>query len=298
MTHPAETAPIETVIVPRARDLGDFEVRRALPASERQMIGPFIFLDQAGPATFAPGKAVDVRPHPHIGLATVTWLLDGELLHRDSLGYVQPITAGALNWMTAGRGIVHSERTPDRLRGTAFPLFGVQSWVALPKAHEEAEPSFVHYGADALPKIEGEGKSVSLIVGSGWGKASPVEVLWGTFFADAALEPGAVLTVPKDVEERGIYSLEGEIEIAGDRFSPGRLLVLRSNAEVEIKSPAKKPGGARFVIVGGDAMDGPRHIWWNLVSSRPDRIEQAKEDWKSGRFPEVPGDSEYIPLPD
>ncbi len=291
----AETCePVETVIVPRARDLGDFEVRRALPAAERQMVGPFIFFDQMGPTTFAPGKAIDVRPHPHIGLATVTWLLEGEIMHRDSLGYVQAITAGELNWMTAGRGIVHSERTPDHLRGTEVPLFGVQSWVALPKTHEETEPSFVHHGVDDLPKINGDGKDVTLVVGSAWGATSPVEVLWGTFYADVALTAGETLVVPREIEERGVYVLQGEIEIAGETFPPGQLLVLRSNLDVDVCASQD----ARFVVVGGDAMDARRYIWWNFVSSSQERIEQAKADWKEGRFPEVPGETEFIPLPD
>jgi len=286
--------PVEIVIEPRVRDLGNFQVRRVLPSMKRRMVGPFVFLDQMGPTVLRPGKALDVRPHPHIGLATVTWLLDGEIMHRDSLGSVQPIKAGELNWMTAGRGIVHSERTPDRLRGEESPLYGLQLWVALPKAHEETEPAFVHYGADELPRIGAAGATVTLIVGAGWNKRSPVETLWGTFFADASLNAGARLTVPEEVEERAVYVLEGEIEVAGETFAPGRLLVLKSGRAVDVRAAI----ASRLAIVGGGAIDGPRHIWWNFVSSSKDRIERAKADWKAGRFPPVAGDDEFIPLPD
>jgi len=286
--------PVEIVIEPRARDLGNFEVRRALPSMKRRMIGPFVFLDQMGPTILKPGKALDVRPHPHIGLATVTWVLRGEIMHRDSLGTVQLVKAGELNWMTAGRGIVHSERTPDNLRGEASPLYGLQSWVALPKVEEEGAPGFVHYDADELPRIDGEGKKVTLIVGAGWGETSPVAVAWPAFYADASLQAGATLAVPGDIEERGVYILEGGIEIAGEAFGPGRLLVLRGGRAIDVRAA----GDARFVVIGGDAMDGPRHIWWNFVSSRKDRIEQAKADWKAGRFPGVPGETDFIPLPD
>jgi hypothetical protein len=286
--------PVDVVIVPRVRDLGDFEVRRVLPSMKRRMVGPFVFLDQIGPTTLGPGKTLDVRPHPHIGLATVTWVMEGEIMHRDSLGTVQPIKAGELNWMTAGRGIVHSERTPDALRGKSSPLYGLQLWVALPKTHEETDPDFVHYGAEALPTLDGDGKRVTLIVGAGWGKRSPVKTPWGTFFADASLESGATLSVPANVEERAVYVLEGEIEIAGERFAAGRLLVLKGGPAVA----ARAVRDARLALVGGDTMDGPRHIYWNFVSSRKERIEQAKADWKAGRFPAVPGDDEFIPLPE
>lgn len=286
--------PVEIVIEPRVRDLGNFQVRRVLPSMKRRMVGPFVFLDQMGPTVLRPGKALDVRPHPHIGLATVTWVLKGVIMHRDSLGSVQPIKAGELNWMTAGRGIVHSERTPDRLRGEESPLYGLQLWVALPKAHEETAPAFVHYGADELPRIDAAGAKVTLIVGGGWGKRSPVETLSGTFFADASLKAGATLTVPDSIEERGVYILEGELEIAGETFAPGRLLVLKGGRAVDIRAAT----AARLAIVGGDAIDGPRHIWWNFVSSSKNRIERAKADWKAGRFPAVPGETDFIPLPD
>lgn len=290
----ARCEPVDIVIEPRVRDLGNFEVRRVLPSAKRRMVGPFVFLDQMGPTTLAPGKALDVRPHPHIGLATVTWLLEGEIMHRDSVGSVQSIKAGELNWMTAGRGIVHSERTPEHLRSKNSPLYGLQLWVALPKAHEETEPAFAHYGAADLPQIEDEGRKVTLIVGAGWGKRSPVMTVWPTFFADAAIKADATLTVPANIAERAVYILEGELEVAGATFAPGRLLVLKGGRAVDLRART----AARLVIVGGDAMDGPRHIWWNFVSSSQARIERAKADWKAGRFAAVPGDADFIPLPE
>jgi redox-sensitive bicupin YhaK (pirin superfamily) len=288
---------IETVIVPRARDLGGFEVRRALPSPKRQMVGPFIFFDQMGPAEFILGEGIDVRPHPHINLATVTYLFDGEIMHRDSLGTEVPIRAGAVNWMTAGRGIVHSERTPTRLKARGSRLFGLQTWVALPTAHEETDPAFAHTPEAELPVIEDDGMRVRLVAGSAWGRTSPVKVFSDTIYADVALEPGATLPVDPAHEERALYTVSGEVEIAGDRFPSGQLLVLRPGDPITARNPGRVP--ARFVLVGGETMDGPRHIWWNFVSSRKERIEQAKAEWKAGRFDTVPGDAEeFIPLPE
>lgn len=288
---------IETVIAPRSRDIGDLEVRRALPFAKRRMVGPFIFFDQMGPAEFVLGRGMDVRPHPHINLATVTYLFEGEIIHRDSLGTEIAIRPGAVNWMTAGRGIVHSERTAPERRRDGERLFGLQTWVALPAAHEETAPSFVHTEADALPVIEDGGASVRLIVGRAWGRTSPVEVFSDTLFADATLEPGAQLPLDAAHEERAIYTVRGEVEIGGDRFPPGQLVVLRSGQALTVRSVGAEP--ARLVVIGGETMDGPRHIWWNFVSSRKERIEQAKEDWKAGRFGTVPGDSEeFIALPE
>jgi redox-sensitive bicupin YhaK (pirin superfamily) len=288
---------IETVIIPRARDLGGFEVRRALPSPKRQMVGPFIFFDQMGPSEFVLGAGIDVRPHPHINLATVTYLFDGEIMHRDSLGTEMPIRPGAVNWMTAGRGIVHSERTATEVRARGSRLFGLQTWVALPVAHEETAPAFAHHSEGELPVIEEEGKRVRLVVGSAWGQRSPVRTLSETIYADVALEPGARLPVDASHEERALYTVAGEVEIAADRFPPGQLLVLRPGDAVTVRNPGREP--ARFVLVGGETMDGPRHIWWNFVSSRPERIEQAKAEWKAGRFDTVPGDAEeFIPLPE
>ena len=288
---------IETVIVPRARDLGGFQVRRALPSAKRQMVGPFIFFDQMGPAEFVLGEGIDVRPHPHINLATVTYLFEGEILHRDSLGTEVPIRPGAVNWMTAGRGIVHSERTAREVKAREAKLFGLQTWVALPAAHEETEPAFAHHAEAELPVIEAEGKHVRLVVGSAWGLISPVKAFSDTIYADAALEPGASLPIDPAHEERALYTVAGEIEIAGDRFPPGQLLVLRPGDMITVKNTGREP--ARFALVGGETIDGPRHIWWNFVSSRPERIEQAKAEWKAGRFDSVPGDAEeFIPLPE
>ncbi|HEX6015685.1 MAG TPA: pirin family protein [Geminicoccaceae bacterium] len=288
---------IETVIVPRARDLGGFEVRRALPSPKRQMVGPFIFFDQMGPAEFLLGEGIDVRPHPHINLATVTYLFDGEIMHRDSLGTEVPIRPGAVNWMTAGRGIVHSERTAAEVRTHGSRLFGLQTWVALPAAHEETAPAFAHTPEAELPVVEDEGMRVRLVVGSAWGRTSPVETFSDTIYADAALEPGGTLPVDPAHEERALYTVSGEVEIAGDRFPPGQLLVLRPGDPVTVRNPG--PAQARFVLVGGETMDGPRHVWWNFVSSRKERIEQAKAEWQAGRFDTVPGDAEeFIPLPE
>ncbi|MDX2287781.1 MAG: pirin family protein [Hyphomicrobiaceae bacterium] len=287
-------AAIEQVIVPRARDLGGFEVRRALPAAGRQMVGPFIFFDQMGPAEFLIGTGIDVRPHPHIGLATVTYLFDGEIMHRDSLGTAQPIRPGELNLMSAGSGIVHSERTAIEERQRGPRLFGIQAWAALPRSHEESAPTFVHHGSDELPRMEGEGKRVRVVMGEVYGKSSPVAFPHPTFYAEAVLAPGAVLPLDADYDERAVYVVSGEIDIAGDRFGSGRLLVFKPGDRISVLATAQ----SRLVLLGGEPMDGPRHIWWNFVSSSRERIDQAKSEWKSGRFTSVPGDAEeFIPLP-
>jgi hypothetical protein len=286
---------IEMVIVPRARDLGGFEVRRALPSPGKQMIGPFIFFDQMGPALMQPGQGIDVRPHPHIGLSTVTWLFDGAIYHRDSLGSAQPIAPGELNWMTAGKGIVHSERTapPDLAR--ARKVFGIQSWVALPKAHEETAPAFDHVAADLLPVVEERGISARIIAGSLYGATSPVKTHSDLFYADVQMAAGTALPLPVDHEERGVYVAEGEIEVAGQSFEEGRLLVFRPGDAITLRAK----GNARVMLLGGEPMDGPRYIWWNFVSSSKDRIEAAKNDWKQARFAIVPGDEkDFIPLPE
>ena len=285
---------IETVIVPRARDLGGFSVRRALPSAQRQMVGPFIFFDQMGPAEFLLGSGLDVRPHPHIGLATVTYLFAGEIMHRDSLGTEQRIRPGDVNWMTAGRGIAHSERSPESERATGGNLFGIQAWVALPAMAEETAPTFAHHGKEALPVIAGEGKEVRLITGSLYGERSPVPTFTEMFYADARLDAGAKLPLPAEHEERAVYVTDGEVEVAGDRFAAGQLLVFRPGDRITLA--ATRP--SRLLLLGGEPMDGPRHIWWNFVSSRQDRIEQAKADWRAGRFAAVPGETEFIPLPE
>ncbi len=287
---------IETVIIPRARDLGGFEVRRALPSRERQMVGPFIFFDQMGPAEFVLGEGLDVRPHPHINLATLTYLFGGEVLHRDSLGTEQIIRPGAVNWMTAGNGIVHSERMAEEYKSRGAELFGLQTWVALPKAHEETDPAFFHHDETELPIIEDGGAHARLVAGSAWGSTSPVKTYSDTLFADVTLPPGASLPVDPAHEERAIYTVAGTIEVGPDSFEPGQLLVLRPGDGISVKNTGRQE--ARFALVGGETMDGPRHIWWNFVSSNPERIEQAKAEWKAGRFDSVPGDAEeFIPLP-
>lgn len=285
---------LETVVVPRTSDIGNFEVRRALPSARRRMVGPFVFFDQMGPAILKAGTGIDVRPHPHIGLATVTYLFDGEILHRDSLGTVVPIRPGEVNWMTAGRGIAHSERSATDERGRDRLLSGIQSWVALPKTHEETDPAFVHLGADELPTVEGEGKRLRIVAGEAYGVRSPMKALWDTLYVDAALDAGAKLPVDADTEERALYIAGGTVTIFGDRFDAGRLLVLRPGEPATVIAETD----ARLILLGGAAMDGPRHIWWNFVSSSQDRIEQAKADWKAGKFDVVPGETEFIPLPD
>ena len=293
---PAPPNGVELELLPRAHDLGGFEVRRALPAKERQMAGPFIFFDQMGPGEFLAGRGLDVRPHPHIGLSTVTYLFEGEILHRDSLGSRRPIVPGDVNWMTAGRGIAHSERTDPALRTHGNRLFGIQSWVALPKTAEETAPAFVHHPGTSLPVIEDGGVRLRLIAGEAWGVTSPVAVSSPLFYADAVLAPGAALPLPDQHEERAAYVLDGEVEVAGDRFAPGRMLVFRAGDRLALHAG---PRGVRVLLLGGAAMDGPRHLFWNFVSSSRDRIEQAKADWKAGRFGKVPGDEhEFIPLPE
>ena len=286
---------IEHVIVPRARDLGGFEVRRALPAAARQMVGPFIFFDQMGPAEFLLTGGIDVRPHPHIGLATVTYLFEGEIFHRDSLGTAMAIKPGELNLMTAGRGIVHSERETSEAKQRTRRMFGIQAWAALPKENEEAAPAFEHFGMDELPRIEGEGKRVRLIMGEMYGRRSPAAFPQPCFYAEAVLAPGAVLPLDADYDERAAYVASGEVDIAGHRFEAGRLLVFKPGDRISILALSN----ARLMLLGGEPMDGPRHIWWNYVSSSKDRIEAAKADWRAGRYPLVPGDhKEFIPLPE
>jgi len=285
---------LEMVIVPRMRDLGGFEVRRVLPAGERRMVGPFIFFDQMGPVTLKAGSGIDVRPHPHIGLATVTYLFEGELQHRDSLGSVQMIRPGDINWMTAGRGIVHSERTPEALRMAPSRLFGIQVWVALPRAQEEAAPSFVHHGGGTMPVLDGKGVRIRLMIGSLSGARSPVATLSPMVYADATLAPGSRLVVPAEHPERALYVVEGVIDISGRSFGVSQLLVLRRGVDVAVTASE----GARILVLGGEPVDGPRHIWWNFVSSSSGRIAQAKADWKAGRFPQVPGETEFTPLPE
>lgn len=291
---------IETLIIPRARDLGEFEVRRALPAPERQMVGPFVFFDQMGPAEFLTGQGIDVRPHPHIGLGTVTYLYDGEFQHRDSLGTNQMIYPGEVNWMVAGHGVTHSERTSEATRLGQSKLFGIQTWVALPEADEDRPASFEHHSQDALPFLEGEGKALRLIMGRGWGATAPVSAFTDMFYADVVLQPGAKLPMPDDHEDRGVYVTQGSIEVAGDVYEAGRMMVFRPGDAITLTAGAR---GARLMALGGETLNGPRHIWWNFVSSSREKIDAAKEawaagDWEHGRFQLPPGDdAEFIPLP-
>jgi redox-sensitive bicupin YhaK (pirin superfamily) len=286
---------IAHVIVPRSVDLGGFQVHRALPSGQSRMVGPFIFFDHFGPAVFKAGDGVDVRPHPHIGLATVTYLFDGEIVHRDSLGSAMPIRPGAVNWMTAGRGIVHSERTAADRRDGGEPLHGLQLWVALPAVDEETAPAFVHTAAADIPELREDGMNLRVVAGTLHGLRSPVATSSDTLFAEAHLTAGTTLPLGAEHEERAIYVLAGEIDIGGDRHGPERLLVARPGDRVAPRAISD----AHVIVVGGAAMDGPRHIWWNFVSSRKERIDAAKADWKAGRFDLVPGDTaEFIPLPD
>jgi len=285
---------LELVIVPRARDLGGFQVRRALPHGKRQMVGPFIFFDQMGPVQLVGGQGMDVRPHPHIGLATVTYLFDGRITHRDSEGNALDIVPGEMNLMTAGRGIAHSERTPADMRKTGGGMYGIQSWIALPATHEEIAPSFQHFSASDLPLIEDKGVSARVIAGTAFGSTSPVGMVSDWLYVEVLLEAGAQAPLDPDTEERAIYVVEGEVDIAGDVFEGPRLLIFRPGDRITVKAKTK----ARMMFLGGAALEGPRYIWWNFVSSRKERIETAKEDWKSGRFAPVPGETEFIPLPD
>lgn len=286
---------LELVVVPRVRDLGDgFNVRRALPHGRRQMVGPFIFFDQMGPVQMVAGQGMDVRPHPHIGLATVTYLFDGRIMHRDSEGNTLEIEPGAMNLMTAGRGIAHSERTPDMQRKNGQGMFGIQSWIALPRDQEETAPTFQHFDASVLPQVKDTGVSARVIAGSMFGQSSPVGMLSDWFYAEVMLDQGATAPLDADHEERAIYLAEGEVEIAGDTFEAPRLLVFRPGDKITVR--ATRP--ARMMFLGGAALEGPRYIWWNFVSSRKERIEEAKEDWKSGRFAPVPNETEFIPLPE
>lgn len=294
---PADSA-LDLVVVPRSHDLGDnFEVRRALPSTQRRMVGPFVFLDQMGPHVFSAGRGLDVRPHPHIGLATVTYLFDGEILHRDSLGSVQPIRPGDVNWMTAGRGIVHSERTAPEFRQHGSSLSGLQCWVALPRAQEECAPVFRHIGSAGLPVEEGEGVSARIIAGSFLGRSSPVPVLSALFYADVQLQPGTRLAVPAEYPEQAIYVAQGRLDLGKDgEFDAGQLLVVKPGARVTLGCSGPTP--LRCMLLGGEPVDGPRYLVWNFVSSSVERIEQAKADWRNQRFPTVPGEVDFIPLPD
>ncbi|NMG43160.1 hypothetical protein GPA22_05375 [Aromatoleum toluvorans] len=285
---------VETIVVPRASDLGGgFKVLRALPSAQQRMVGPFVFLDQMGPVQLDAGSGLDVRPHPHIGLATVTYLFDGEILHRDSLGSVQPIRPGELNWMTAGSGIVHSERTPPALRAAGPRIFGLQAWVGLPERDEGMAPAFAHHGAAELPVIAEPGMRIRVIAGEIFGVRSPAETRSPLFYADVTLVAQQRLHVPPEHEERAAYVVEGAVRIDGQAYPPGQLLVFARGADVTLSAL----GPTRLMLLGGEPLDGPRFVWWNFVASTRERIEEAKEDWRAERFTPVPGETERIPLP-
>lgn len=281
---------IDVVVAPKTKELvAGFPVRRALPTIQRRMVGPFVFLDQMGPTVVPAGSGLDVPPHPHIGLATITYLFEGELLHRDSLGTVQAIRPGDVNWMTAGRGIVHSERSPEQARAQAANVFGLQAWVALPTRDEEMHPEFAHHDARELPVVEGEGVRMRVIAGG----RSPVQSRSEMLYADVTLAAGARMITPRE-EELAVHVVDGAVEIGGRRFDSAQLVVLRSGQTAELATS----GGARVMLLGGARLDGPRFIDWNFVSSSRERIEQAKDDWRNQRFAMVPGETEFIPLPE
>lgn len=286
------TGSIALLIEPKEKDLGGFTVRRVLPSSKRRMVGPFIFFDHMGPAEFPPGQGINVRPHPHIGIATITYLFDGEIMHRDSLGFVQPIQPGAVNLMTAGSGIVHSERAGDDL-DIVSSLHGIQSWIALPDEEEEREPAFQHYPAQQLPEISIGDVAVRIIMGDAFGEQSPVTTYSNTVYLECMMPAGTTLEVPDDQEDRAVYVVSGAVGIDGQEHRGGVMAVACAGKPVTVE--ARKD--SRVMVIGGEPL-GKRHIWWNFVSSSRARIETAKSDWKNGRFDAVPGDDEFIPLPD
>lgn len=307
VNEPPFSEQLKCVLDAKTKDLGGLVVGRVLPSIELKRVGPFTFFDHMGPAVMAPGHGMDVRPHPHINLATVTYLFDGVIQHKDSLGSDIAIRPGAINWMTAGTGIVHSERTPPEARANGMQFHGIQLWIALPKAHEEVAPEFTHYPADSIPTFSFPGVTGSVLAGRAYGKASPVRTLSPLFYVDALLEPGATLALPRGYEERAAYVVEGQVQCDGHTFGERKLLVFKDDSVGSVGGFDADSGGpqltalapTRLMLLGGAPLDGPRFIWWNFVSSSLARIEQAKADWKAGRFPTVPGDDvEFIPLPE
>ncbi len=283
---------VDLVLRPRERDLGEFTVRRVLPAARRRAVGPFVFFDHMGPAVFSPGKGIAVRPHPHIGIATITYLFEGQIMHRDSLGVTQAIEAGAVNLMTAGRGIVHSERAGDDL-DTTSKLHGIQSWIALPDDKEEIEPAFEHIPASELPEFEQDDCTIRVIMGECLGKKSPVPTYSETLYLDVVMQEDGSLALPGEWAEFAVYVVEGSVSIDGETFDSGAMAIAESRGTLSVSANAQ----SRVMVIGGDSV-GERHIYWNFVHSSEARIEQAKEDWREGRFEMVPGDAEFIPLPD
>lgn len=288
---------IGLIIEERERNIGNFLVGRLLPFRGKRMVGPFIYIDHMGPVRMDDHANMDIGPHPHIGLSTLTYLFEGAVMHRDSLGTALEITPGSVNWMTAGRGIVHSERTPPELRATGSGVSGLQSWLALPRTHEDAPPAFVHHPAATLPQLALDGVELRVIAGEAFGRRSPVETFMPTLYVDAVLMPGAAFEVPAEHVERAVYVAEGTATVHGTRCAAGELAVLGPGEPVVVEAVE----GARVMLLGGDPMDGPRHIWWNFVASSDERIERARDDWRrhpDGRFGAIPGESEFIPLPE
>jgi redox-sensitive bicupin YhaK (pirin superfamily) len=286
---------IDLVIAARPRDIGGFAVRRTLPAPQRRLVGPFVFWDHMGPASLEPGHGMDVRPHPHIGLATVTYLFEGEIVHKDTLGSDQAIRPGAVNWMTAGRGIAHSERTGPEVRKRGSRVHGIQSWVALPLDREEMEPRFEHHPANTIPEVSRDGVRLRVLAGAAYGLDAPARIASPTFYVEATMPAGARLVLPEDHEERAAYVVDGEVACDGEAIDEGAMAVFQPRVEAVVQ--ARRP--SRVMLLGGAPIGGSRHIWWNFVSSSQERIEQAKRDWTEGRFGKIPGDDvEFVPLPE
>jgi redox-sensitive bicupin YhaK (pirin superfamily) len=288
-----DNAVYSQVLHPDRRDLGEFTVSRLLPSKQRPRVGPFVFFDYIGPADFPPGKGVNVRSHPHIGLATITYLFEGEILHRDNLGYVQTIRPGAVNWMTAGKGIVHSEKVTDEVLASGQRLHGIQTWVALPLEYEETDPRFEHYPADAIPAVERDGASLRVVIGSAYGATSPVTSESEIVYVEARLAAGTELELP-ETDELAVFVVEGDCTVGGETAPPGTLAVLADETSAKLRAATD----THLMLCGGGTLEGPRIVWWNLVNSSRERIEQAKRDWREGRFPPVPGETDFIPLPD
>jgi len=284
---------IDLHIKPGIKDLGEFSVGRLLPNEQRQRVGPFIFFDHIGPAEFPPGKGVNVRSHPHVGLATITYLFTGKMLHRDSLGHVQEIRPGEVNWMTAGRGIVHSEKVTDEILASGQHLHGLQVWVALPTEREAIEPRFEHYAADGIPFVDKDGARIRVVVGTAFGHTSPVRTESETLYTEIELDEGASVELPQ-TEELGVFVINGDVVVGGQAVVPGTLAVLKPNARAGLSAASQ----AHVMVCGGATLAGERILWWNFVSSSRATLEQAKRDWRNGRFPNVPGETDFIPLPD
>lgn len=282
---------VDLTIYPKKKDLGEFTVRRVLPASEKRMVGPFVFFDHMGPAEFPPGQGIAVRPHPHIGLATITYLFEGQIMHRDGLGFVQPIECGAVNLMTAGKGIVHSERAGDDL-DTTSRLHGIQSWMALPQELEEIDPAFDHYPADSLPELKIDGATIRIIMGEAYGEKSPVKLYSPTIYLECVLPSGKQFQTPDGYDEVAVYVVSGDVRVDSESYAAGAMLVLGEGSAVTLQAESD----SRLMIIGGEPL-GKRHVVWNFVSSSSERIEQAKDDWRNGNYDMVPGDDEFIPLP-